>query len=214
MQTELIQNRIHEIRGVKVMLDFDLGELYEVETRVLNQAVKRNKDRFPEDFIFQLTTKEWRQMSSQIVMSSEMRSQNATASEVSGPMRSQIVTASDDSNAMRSQIVIASLKKRNKSAAPYAFTEHGVTMLASILKSERSVQMNIAIVRAFITLRQFAINYEKFSKEIKELQQITGSHNIQLSQIYDALKNLMNEKANQKNWKERARIGFKPNKGE
>ena len=193
MQLTIIQNRIYEIRSVKVMLDFDIAELYQIETKRLNEQVKRNKDRFPIDFMFRLTKKEWNSMRSQFVTSS---SQDVDFNQ-STDMRSQIATAS---------------KKRNVSATPYAFSEHGVTMLSNVLKSDRAVKMSIAIVRAFIALRQFAINYDKLSKEIQQLKEITGSHNIQLNQIYDALKNLMAEKADQKTWKERDKIGFKTNK--
>lgn len=101
-EIQLIQNKIYEIRGRKVMIDSDLAELYQVETRVLNQAVKRNIDRFPEDFMFQLTSQEWENMSSQIVMTSRT--------------------------------------KRPKSAIPLVFTEHGVVMLSSVLRSNIAVQ--------------------------------------------------------------------------
>src|SRR5690349_20596607 len=110
-----IQDRIYTINGTKVMLDFDLAEIYGVETRVLNQAIKRNLDSFPKDFMFRLTTKEWKSMSSQFVMTYP--------------------------------------NKRPLKSPPYAFTEHGVTMLASILKSPRARKMNIAVVRAFIELK-------------------------------------------------------------
>ena len=109
----IIQSKIYEIRGQKVMLDFDLAELYGVATKVLNQAVKRNNNRFPEDFMFRLTVKEW------------------------NSMRSQIVTASTAIKGKRSQIVTASQKKRNITVTPYAFTEHGVTMLANVLKARK-----------------------------------------------------------------------------
>ena len=112
MQLSVIHNKIYEIQCQKIMLDYDIAELYEVETKVLNQAVKRNKDRFPKDFMFRLTVAEWQEM------------------------RSQIVTASPD--------------KRNTKATPFAFTEHGVTMLASVLRSEKAIKMNIAIVRALL----------------------------------------------------------------
>ena len=155
MEISLIQNKIYEVRGFKVMLDFDLAEIYEVETRALNQAVKRNLERFPKDFMFRLTAKEWKGMSSQIVMTYP--------------------------------------QKRPKTAFPYAFTEHGVTMLASVLKSDKAIKMNVSVVRAFIALRQFAVNYDKLASEINALKEITGSHNNQLNQIYDALENLMDE---------------------
>jgi hypothetical protein len=100
MQLQLIQNLIYEIRGQNVMLDFDIAELYSVETRVLNQAVKRNKDRFPKDFMFQLNEKEFDNLKSQFVMTSW----------------------------------------GGRRTLPYAFTEHGVTMLASILKSKKAIQ--------------------------------------------------------------------------
>ena len=112
-----IQNKIYEIRGVRVMLDFDLAALYQVETRVLNQAVKRNIDRFPDDFIFQLDNEEW--------------------------------------EVMLSQIVMTSLSKRPKAALPYAFTEHGVVMLASILRSDRAIQASVRITRAFVSMRNY-----------------------------------------------------------
>ena len=132
-----LQNKIYEINGVKIMLDFDLAELYEVETRVLNQAIKRNIDSFPEDFMFRLTKEEWELMtSSQIVM-------------------------------MSSQSVMTS--KRPKIALPYAFTEHGVTMLASILKSQKARKMNIAIVRAFVALRKTLLNIENLQNQIELL---------------------------------------------
>lgn len=174
MQLSVIHNKIYEIRGQKIMLDFNLAELYEVETKVLNQAVKRNEERFPKDFMFRLTVAEWQEM------------------------RSQFVTASPD--------------KRNTKATPFAFTEHGVTMLASVLRSEKAIKMNIAIVRAFIALRQFAINYKELAEQIKELRGTVDNHNGQLNQIYDALENLLDEKVSQKKWGEREPIGFKTTK--
>ena len=140
---ERIINKIHIIRDQKVMLDFDLAALYEVETKVLNQSVKRNIDRFPEDFMFRLTPKEWLTMRSQIVTSSSQSIDIQTA----GNMRSQIATSSQS--------------KRKDTYTPYAFTEHGVTMLASVLKSERAVKMSIAVVRAFIELKKNALQYNE-----------------------------------------------------
>ncbi len=153
------------------MLDYDLAELYEVPTKALNQAVKRNLARFPKDFMFRLNIKDLR--------------------------------------AMRSQIVTASTSKRNKNLMPYAFTEHGVTMLASVLKSERAVQMNIAIVRASIALRQFALNYKDLTEQINEIRKNVTNHSDQLKQIYNAIEYLLNDKAKQKDWIDRERIGFK-----
>jgi ORF6N domain len=113
MEITVIQNKIYEIRGQKIMLDYDLAEIYEVETRVLNQAVKRNIGRFPKDFMLQLTSKEWQFLRSQIVMSLEITGNNNS-----------------------SQIVMSSKKHRGAKYLPYAFTEHGVTMLAAVLKSD------------------------------------------------------------------------------
>lgn len=170
MELTVIKERIFEIRGQKVMLDFDLAALYEVETRVLNQAIKRNMDSFPDDFMFKLQREEWEWMSSQFVITSG---------------------------------------KRPKSSPPYAFTEHGVTMLASVLKSPKARKMNIAIVRAFIALRKWAIEHEDIMEQLKELKQRIGEHDVQLSQIYDAIENLLDQKEEEKKWKERERIGFK-----
>ena len=162
MQLEIIRNKIYEIRGQKIMFDFDLAELYDVETRILNQAVKRNVKRFPKDFMFQLTKKEWESLRSQIMILKKGRGQYPKY-------------------------------------LPYAFTEHGVTMLAAILKSDKAVAMNIAIVRAFIALRQFALNYKELAAQILELKQTVGNHNDQLNQIYDALENLLDDKVDKTN---------------
>jgi len=146
IQPVVIQHKIHEIRNQKVMLDFDLAAIYKVETRVLNQSVKRNIERFPEDFMFQLTEFEWKIMSSQIVTTSK--------------------------------------SKRPNSAMPFAFTEHGVTMLSSVLRSAIAVQINIQLVRAFIAIRQMALKNpsEKISelqvemKKLKALQLLSTNH--------------------------------------
>ena len=137
-QLELIQSKIYEIRGQRVILDFDLAELYQVETRVLNQAVKRNIDRFPEDFMFQVTAEEWVVISSQFVMTSR--------------------------------------NKRPKSALPLAFTEHGVVMLSSVLRSDIAVQTSVLITRAFVAMRQMIANSPvimsaQHQKEMKELKE-------------------------------------------
>ena len=154
------------------MLDFDLAELYEVPTGVLNQAVKRNLKRFPDDFMFQLTREEY--------------------------------------NSLRSQIVILeSPGKGNYSKYnPYAFTEHGVTMLASALKSDKAIEMNILIVRAFIALRQFTLNYKDLEQQIQEIWLTVGNHDEQLKRINAAIENLMTERDGQRSWAGRDRIGF------
>lgn len=133
---QIIQSKIYEIRGQRVMLDKDLAELYQVETRMLNQAVKRNIERFPEDFMFQLSGEEW-----------------------------QI---------LKSQFVISSWGGARK--LPYAFTEQGVAMLSSVLRSNTAIQVNIHIMRAFIAVRQLIANIpvDKISllqREMKELKE-------------------------------------------
>jgi hypothetical protein len=193
MQLQFIQEKIFEIRGQKVMLDFDLAALYEVETKVFNQAVRRNIDSFPEDFMFRLTRKEWSSMRSQIVTS--------------------YIQTDDNQSVNSSQTVTSSQKKRRKDLLPYAFTEHGVTMLASILKSPIARKMNIAIVRAFIALRKFAIQYKDILEQLDGLREKIGSHDAQLNQIYEALENMLDKKAEEENkleaWNNRKRIGFK-----
>lgn len=170
------------------MLDFDLAELYDVETKRINEQVKRNLERFPNDFMFRLTSNEWK----------IIRSQNATAS--GEPKTKQL------------QIATAFQKKRNISATPYAFTEHGVTMLANVLKSKRAIKMSIAVVRAFISLKQLAIQHKDLAERLeeirKELHERIGEHDTQLAAIYNAIENLLDEKSNKKNWEERERIGY------
>jgi phage regulator Rha-like protein len=192
MSLQVIHSKIFEIRGQKVMLDFDLAMLYEVETKRINEQVKRNNDRFPQDFMFKLTIKEWNMM----------RSQFATACVNEG---------------MQSQFATASQKKRNITVTPYAFTEHGVTMLASVLKSKKAIDMNIAIVRAFTAMRHFANSHKDLFEQIsdlrKEIETRLGEHDTQLAAIYDALENMLDKKEEEKEikqkWKERERIGFK-----
>jgi phage regulator Rha-like protein len=185
---ERIVNKIHLIRDQKVMLDFDLAVLYEVETKRLNEQVKRNIDRFPKDFMFRLTSKEW------------------------NFIRSQFATASSEVT-MRSQIATSSQSKRKDTYTPYAFTEHGVTMLASVLKSERAVKMSIAVVRAFIELKKNALQYNELIEQIENLKNHLGEHDVQLNSIYEAIENLLDAKTDkelkEEAWRNRKRIGFK-----
>jgi len=111
---------------------------------------------------------------------------------------------------MRSHFVTASPQKRNKTVLPYAFTEHGVTMLASVLKSPKAVKMSIEVVRAFISLKQFAIEQNDITVQLQELRDRLGEHDVQLNHIYNAIENLLDEKAEQRQWEDRERIGFKP----
>jgi phage regulator Rha-like protein len=170
-----IQNKIYEVNGVKVMLDSDLAELYEVETRVLNQAIKRNIESFPEDFMFRLTKEEWEEMAVTSMFT-----------------------------LMPSQTVIAS--KRNKSAPPYVFTEHGVTMLASVLRSPKARKMNIAIVRAFVALRKAILNIDNLQNQIKELE---TKYDSQFEDVFEAIQFLMTENKEIATQNERTKIGYK-----
>jgi phage regulator Rha-like protein len=180
-----IQNRIYELRGERVILDFDLAALYEVPTKALNQAVKRNIKRFPKDFMFRLTLDEWQSI------------------------RSQVVTAYETANSLRSQNVTAFQSKRNTNVTPYAFTEQGVAMLSGILNSDKAINMNIAIMMAFVEVRRILLRQSDLKEQLKEIKERLGEHDAQLNQIYDAMENLLNEKAAQRKWDERERIGFK-----
>ncbi len=176
-----IQNRIYEIRGERVMLDFDLAALYEVEARVLNQSVKRNSKRFPSDFMFQLTREEFENI------------------------RFQIEAVQ---HSMSSQIVMTYSSKRPNVALPYAFTEQGVAMLSGVLNSDRAINMNIAIMRAFVEIRRMILYQSDLTEQLLQLKQRMGEHDAQLSQIYDAIENLLDENASQRKWEGRNRIGF------
>ena len=127
MELQIIQNKILEVRGQYVMLDFDLAEMYQTETKILNQSVKRNAGRFPPDFMFQLTEKEF--------------------------------------NSLRSQFVTS--KKGGKRRPPYAFTELGVAMLSSVLRSPVAIEINIQIMRACVELRKLILGYEDLAQKIQ-----------------------------------------------
>lgn len=151
MELQIIQNKILEIRGQYVMLDFDLAEMYQTETKILNQSVKRNADRFPPDFMFQLTEKEF------------------------DSLRSQFVTS----------------KKGGIRRPPYAFTELGVAMLSSVLRSPIAIEINIQIMRAFVEIRKLIIGYEDLAQKIQQLEAET---NLQFNEIYQALTELASQK--------------------
>jgi hypothetical protein len=170
MQITVIQKKIFEIRGQKIMLDFHLAELYEVETKQLKQAVKRNLNRFPPDFMFELNDKELRNL------------------------RSQFVTSSWGGSRYK----------------PYAFTEHGIAMLSSILNSEKAINANILIIRTFVLMRQFAQDHQELEKRINALEK---KFNKDTRQIFAALEFLLEEKHEEKqqqeDFKNRPAIGFK-----
>jgi hypothetical protein len=155
---ERIERAIYMIRGRKVMLDRDLAELYGVSTKVLNQAVKRHKDRFPKDFMFQLTMQEAKQW----------------WTEVSADfLRSQIVTLKRGQH----------IKYR-----PYAFTEHGILMLSSILNSERAIRVNIQIMRAFVRFRQILATHADLERRLHDLEK---KYDAQFKVVFDAIRRLM-----------------------
>ncbi|MCF3110420.1 ORF6N domain-containing protein [Niabella sp. CC-SYL272] len=173
-----IQNRIYEIRGERIILDFDLAILYEVETRILNQTVKRNSKRFPKDFMFQLTRQEFA----------------ALKPEINKLYSDEYQSVTD----MSSQFVMTYPGKRPKTALPYAFTEQGVAMLSGLLNSDTAIQMNIAIMRAFVEIRRIVLEQGDIRDQLKQIQQRITEHDVQLSSIYDAIENLLDEKAAQK----------------
>ena len=166
MEIEQIKKSILEIRGKKVMLDMDLAIIYEVETRVLKQAVRRNIDRFPDDFMFELTIEELKNLTSQFVTSSW------------GGQRHK----------------------------PFAFTEQGIAMLSSVLKSKKAIQMNIAIMRAFVIMRQFALTYQELSEKLLELEKL---HNQKFDDIEQVLTYLIQKDTQQTQQANRKQVGYK-----
>ena len=178
MQLQNIQTKIYELRDQKVMIDFDLAELYEVGTKVLNQAVKRNLKRFPQDFMFQLSKLEWKNL------------------------RLHIETL----NMNRSQIVTGSQKHRSKLMTPYVFTEQGVAMLSSVLRSEKAIEVNIAIMRAFVLIRQYALTNKELTEKLKELE---TKYDRKFKDVYEAIHYLLKKNKMETEQKERKRIGYK-----
>lgn len=211
---QTIQNKIHEIRGQRVMLDFDLAAMYGVETRTLNQAVKRNIERFPEDFMFQLTRGEWAILKSQIATS------NYAGNQEDNVLTSQIVILKDG-------------RGQHKKYMPYAFTENGVAMLSSVLRSPLAIHINIGIMRAFTEFRKMAATLSlpntnadvaKLRKDFEDLKldiedilrdqnDINEATRAQLDAISTALTELQSKEPRKR---ERRPIGFivPDNKGE
>lgn len=182
-----IQNRIFDIRGERVMLDKDLANLYEIETKSLNLAVKRNIKRFPKDFMFQLTKEEF------------------------DSLRFQIET-SNDTGYLRLQSETSKPGRGGTRYLPYVFTEQGVAMLSGIINSDKAIAMNIAIMRAFVEVRRVLIQESGIREQLKQIKERIGEHDVQLNQLYEAMENLLDENAAQKKWEDRERIGFKTKK--
>ena len=167
MDLQIIQNKIFEVRGCRAMLDYHLAELYQVETRALKQAVKRNIERFPSDFMFVLTKEE-----ANLLLSIGV-SQNVIPPDYNFGV-----------------------------AMPMAFTEQGVAMLSSVLRSKIAIEVNISIMRAFVLMRQMVIGYEELLRRIEELEVSTDA---QFNELYQALTQLLSQSKQQK---ERRPVGF------
>lgn len=193
---EKIENKILLIRGEKVMLDRDLAELYGVGTKVLNQAVKRNKKRFPDDFMFQLTRMEAEYLASEDCAGGVLRSQIMTLNIKNAKNKGK-------RESLRSQIVTS--RWGGQRYSPYVFTEQGVAMLSSVLKSERAIDMNIIIMRAFVKIRKLVYSYDELSKKIMQMEK---KYDKSIVRIFEIINKLMEDKDDDKNKKE---IGFKYN---
>ncbi len=164
----LIVDKIYRIRNMYVMLDFDLAELYGVETKVLKQQVRRNIDRFPEDFLFELTKKEWESL------------------------RSQFVTLENEGRGKYPKYL------------PFVFTEQGVAMLSSVLRSKQAIEINIKIMRIFIKMRKLIISHQEILEKIEIMEAENSEQNIQIANIYEIIKELI-----EPTYKNRKKIGFK-----
>ena len=177
---EKIAPLVHVLRHEKVLLDSDLAELYGVPTGRLNEAVKRNLDRFPDDFMFQLTEDEMEILTSQI----------ATSKNAADSLRSQSVTLNADQESLRSQS--ATLKRgQHRKYLPYAFTEQGVAMLSSVLRSPRAVEVNIAIMRPFVQLRRLMDSNALLAEKIQSLEAKYADHDQQFQLVFDAIRQLI-----------------------
>jgi hypothetical protein len=177
VSVELIERRIYLIRGQKVMIDFDLAELYGVSTKRLNQQVTRNKKRFPEDFMFRLTKEEAESLRSQFVISNPS-------------LRSQIATSNSD---LRLQFATSKPGRGGRRYLPYAFTEQGVAMLSSVLNSEQAIEVNIAIMRAFVHLRQMFETNEELNRKFAAVIRKLSTHDKYFRVVFDELKKLTNK---------------------
>lgn len=184
-----IEGRIHLVRGHKVILDRDLAELYGVSTKALNQAVKRNAQRFPDEFVFRLTQDEDGSLRSQLVALND-----PAASPASIPTRSQFVTGSQEAGSvqiLRSQNVTTKETRGGRRYLPYAFTEHGALMAANVLRSRRAIQMSVVIVQTFVRLQRMAVSVDALSRKVEELERATHENRDQIKQIVAAIRQLM-----------------------
>jgi len=165
LDLQIIRDKIYELRGQKIMLDFDLAEMYDEETKVLKQAVRRNIDRFPSDFMFELTKEEFESL------------------------RSHFVTS----------------KRGGLRYMPFAFTEQGVAMLSSVLRSKKAIRVNILIIRAFVLFRQYLSDYKNLQVQVEIIEK---EMRIRFSDINQALILLFEKKDQESRQKQRKRIGY------
>jgi len=177
-----VERCIYLIRGEKVMLDYDLAALYGVETGALNRAVKRNSDRFPSDFMFQLGEEEWERLKCQIGISNKR---------------------AGASSSLRFQIGTSKSKRGGRRYLPYAFTEQGVAMLSSVLRSVRAIQVNVAIMRTFVRLREMLLSNAELARKLSNLEK---KYDTQFKVVFDAIRELMTPTE-----KPRRQIGFHAN---
>jgi hypothetical protein len=179
---EAIENKIYLIRGQKVMLDDDLAQLYGVPTKRFNEQVRRNVERFPEDFMFQITKEEWENLRFQFGTLNEaqdnknLRLQNAPLNEAK------------DSKILRSQFATSSYGGRRY--LPFAFTEHGILMLSSVLRSPSAIQVNIAIMRAFVRLRQVIATHKDLATKIDLLEKRVFKHDSDIRELVRDIRKL------------------------
>jgi len=166
---DAIESKIFLVRGQRVMLDSDLAEMYEVKTKALKQAVKRNISRFPDDFMFELSIEE----------------------------RDELVTICDR---LRESL-------KHSSVLPMAFTEHGVVMLSSVLESERAIEVNIQITRAFVKFRKLIASHEEIARKLQELEKAVKANSSDIKLIFTTINTMLNPRA-----KKKPQIGFKPEK--
>ena len=182
---DVIKHRIYEVRGMQIMLDRDLAELYGVETKVLNQAVKRNIERFPEDFMFKLNKSEWVLLRSQIatLKESALSTDTEDIDVVETSLRSQIVTLNNDEDSMSSHIVMTNGRGQHSKYLPYAFTELGIAMLSSVLRSETAIQVNINIMRAFVAIRHAIGAWQGVNLKVEQLSHKVDNLNARVDEI-------------------------------
>lgn len=166
MHLQQIESKIHEIRGQKVMLDYDLAELYETETKYLKRSVRTNLNRFPSDFMFELSKAEWE----------TLRCNFSTSNQRGGTRY-----------------------------LPFAFTEQGVAMLSTVLKSNIAIEVNISIMRAFVFIRKYALSHKDLTEKLKELE---NKYDKQFKDVYEAINYLLQKDKVETDQKERKRIGF------